>query len=164
MAALDRLPPELTNKIVNLLKRSDTESQTHLRNLRLVNRALSVVATPFVFATVPLWIGMHSLKNLNNIAQHPLLSKLVTKIAFEPLRAIETYDEGELQKSVKDYFDYQNSSLNDSTIAVGQYLAARKRYANEQQFLDRDDTDRRILTLEYRSTRFEYWRKKMLVL
>ncbi|KAG8530198.1 uncharacterized protein KY384_004698 [Bacidia gigantensis] len=146
MASLDRLPPELINKIVDLIEEPDKCPQKHLSRLRLVTRALNAVATPRVFAVMPLWIGLQSLTYLDNVAKRSKLSKFVTKIAFDPIRMIVDYDEEELRGKMKDYFECRKDRLNDSAFALGRYLSSRKDYASKQRFLDFENTDRKILT------------------
>ena len=56
--AMDRFPQELLRLIVEDV---DYES---LESLRLVNKAFAVVGAPFLFETIPVWIGLKSLERL----------------------------------------------------------------------------------------------------
>ena len=66
------LPQEITETIVDHVgKYDDFISRQELRNLRLVNKLFSQLATPLLFQTVPFWLGLSSLKHLTLISEHP---------------------------------------------------------------------------------------------
>ena len=77
------LPPELTQKIIQqVAKYDDYLSHQDLRNLRLVNKSFSYLATPALFQTVPFWIGLKSLEHLTLISEHPQMYAVTCAISF----------------------------------------------------------------------------------
>ena len=66
------LPAELLKAIISEVAISGTnESRVHLKNLRLVNKALAALTMGFLFEEVPLWLGLVSRANLGKISNHP---------------------------------------------------------------------------------------------
>ena len=68
---MDKLPPEILHAILKVLAdRDEHEDRVALGNVRRASRALSNVAAPFLFATIPLWFGPTSVQNLKDLSKH----------------------------------------------------------------------------------------------
>ena len=88
MATLDHLPHELIEIILQYVA-EDYEHVTNkhdLFNLRLTCRTLSNLTTPFYFKSIPLWIGLESLKHLTLLSEHEHFASLVEEVVFSPLQ------------------------------------------------------------------------------
>jgi len=73
---MDKLAPELFKMVMQEVvepQYDDHVSRRNLCNLRLVNQFFAAYIAPTLFYTIPLWVGIKSLQNLTDIAEHPQL-------------------------------------------------------------------------------------------
>ncbi|MCJ1457003.1 hypothetical protein MMC28_007369 [Mycoblastus sanguinarius] len=138
--ALDEVPPELLRMVLELLSRKD------LYNLRLTSKSLASAAALSLFHTITIWLGLKSLEGLTGISEHHHLSQYVRKIIFCPLRFVEFDDESEYTKKLKDWLEYDSSSLNSHAPSYGRHLSAYKSYMEAQKYLTKHAMDVKILS------------------
>ncbi|CAD6592581.1 MAG: hypothetical protein ASARMPREDX12_006257 [Alectoria sarmentosa] len=79
LSFVDRLPPELADKVCSYLPRS-----SDIANIRLVSRFWNNVATPRLLPTVHLIFHPDSFERLAAISRHPVISQHVTHLFYEP--------------------------------------------------------------------------------
>ena len=72
---MERLPREILSLLVEKIAAPATDYDTwaDVAALRRTSKTMASVATPAVFRTVPLWMSLKSLRNLNAIAENPQL-------------------------------------------------------------------------------------------
>ncbi|KAG8530231.1 uncharacterized protein KY384_004731 [Bacidia gigantensis] len=148
---MDRFPQELLKIIVDHVDCfDDHEGRQALKSLRLVSSTFSNLAAVPLFRTVPLWIGLQSLTNLSNIAEHPSLSKYVTKIIFSPLQ-IRTYDnETKRSAEILDRFEVSSNSANEIILSNLKYTQAYGNYRRMQIALATHNQDKKIVVRAFR--------------
>lgn len=130
---LERLPRELLHDIVGRLPRQD------LFCTRLVSKSFATAAASALFQTIPVWLGLKSLKKFEAISEHPQLSQYVKEIVFSPLRFI---DHGSAQQ----YRDQaRNLASHQSSLTSVEHVAAYETYINAQRRLSSQGIDSKIL-------------------
>lgn len=75
---LDQLPVEVVSEICQNIPEAD------IPNVRLTSRFLSGVATPFLLNEIHLVFKRSSFERLLEISQHPVISRSVTSLFYEP--------------------------------------------------------------------------------
>ncbi len=75
---VDRVPPEIAGLICYFSKEEDVP------NLRLVSKFWNNIATPFLLRHVNLVFKPESLQRLLDISRHPVISKQITSLYYEP--------------------------------------------------------------------------------
>ncbi|KAL8741966.1 MAG: hypothetical protein Q9190_005490 [Brigantiaea leucoxantha] len=74
---MDRLPPEILSRVCSFVSRDE------IKDLRLVSRYLSNVATPQLITAIYLIFLPKSFDRMLAISRHPILSQYVTSIVYE---------------------------------------------------------------------------------
>ena len=71
---MDRLPTEILTMIVDdVTRHDDPVTRAALAGLRRSCKRLADLATPYLFKTLPLWLGASSLSNLAEASRHPIM-------------------------------------------------------------------------------------------
>jgi hypothetical protein len=79
---MDKLPPELFVYIAQQLDPAAVADHVALKNLRLVDKKFTVVATPILFSTVHLTRNGSSFKRATRLAEAPELAKHVRRLIY----------------------------------------------------------------------------------
>ena len=145
---MDRLPPELLQKIAKSLPRQE------LFNVRLVNHSLASASAPFLFAVIPLWLGLKSLESLNNVSEHPQLSQYVKTIACSTLHFIDHKPDRPAPEShIRNWLELGTDSSSVHALGVERYMSAYNRFIGNQRNFTKNRLDVKILARAIRRLR-----------
>ena len=97
---IERLPPEIANLTCRSINHED------VLNLRLVSKFWNSVATPFMPGNVNLVFKSESFQRLVDISRHPVISKYITSLYYEPNTLHQYATQNEWEESIfdKSYF------------------------------------------------------------
>ena len=139
------IPPEILQNILQEVLRED------LFRVRLVSRYFASASAPFLFHTVPLWIGLRSLENLTLISESSDLSACVKKIVFSTLRF---KDKGPFTPhfgaEVRQWLSETTETVNIQALAYRRYMSAYQSYIDDQRYLSENGLDVKLLTVALR--------------
>ena len=151
---MDRLPQELLRFIAK-----DVAYES-LEPLRLVNRALAAAAAPFLFESIPLWIGARSLERLTLISEHPQLSKYPKAIAFSPLTFVDDEEDETFHKNkLKDSLEHQTAYA----LTKVKHMSVHRSYVEIERLLSLNALDVTILSRAFsrlpqlQTLQVEFW-------
>ena len=136
---LEKFPRELLDDIVSTLPRQD------LFRVRLVSKTFATAAASSLFQTVPVWLGLKSLKRFEAVSQHPQLSLYVKEIVFSPLRFIDYGSVEEYLDQARDLASHRSSCEDSQVLTSAGHIAAYERYIEEQRCLSSEGIDSKIL-------------------
>lgn len=122
-------------------------AQQDLQSIRLVNRQLAATATPFLFSTIPVWLGLKSLEVLTSLSDHPQLAHHVKTLVISPLRFIEHQDASIYEPSIRSWLvhHYPSSSVSHD-LMLASCMTAYEMYIKRQRILGAKSLDLKILT------------------
>lgn len=141
---IERLPPEVANLICYPIDEEDVP------NLRLVSKFWNNVATPFLPGKVNLIFKPESFQRLLDISRHPVISKQITSLYYEP----NTLDEYTTQKAWEENI-FDSNYLKDleaypSPDASERKLRAWRRNITKIRERPRHDYSKSYLEVAYK--------------
>ena len=121
---MEKLPTEIFQTLMTYIAADDTfATRCDLSSLRQTSRTLSMLIAPNYFDTIPLWMSMRHLENINSISENEQLCKYVRKIEFSPLQIRITPSQEALA-----YYEEQCHTLNDRDLCYAKYKLACRTY------------------------------------
>lgn len=99
---IERLPPEIATLICHSIDKGDVP------NLRSVSKFWNNVATPFLPGNINLVFKPESFQRLLDISQHPVISKQITSLYYEPNTLCEYVTQDDWEKHI-----FDNSYMDD---------------------------------------------------
>jgi len=139
MAARAPLPNEIISLITKHLPRDDLSQARH------ISKAFAAVAAPRLFETIPVWIGLHSLRALTELSQHPQLRHYVKEVAFSPLRFVDHDDQMSYLSRTKASIRLNTDSSNLADLVFMKHKGAYHAFVENQRDLTVDGLDLNIL-------------------
>ena len=136
---LEKFPRELLYTIVSTLPRQD------LFIVRLVSKIFATAAASSLFQTIPVWLGLKSLKRFKAISEHTQLSQYVKEIVFSPLRFIDHGTAEQYLDQIQNLSSHQSSEEDLRALTSAKHLAAYESYIEEQRRLCSQGIDSQIL-------------------
>lgn len=137
---MDRLPQEILRLI------AEEVAYESLEPLRLVNKAFAAAAAPFLFRSIPLWIGVRSLERLTAISEHPQLSQYPKEIFFSPFAFLIYENDIAYRDKVEGLLRQQHISASMCALTVAKHMSAHRSYTEMQRFLSLNALDFKILS------------------
>lgn len=136
---VEKFPRELLYDIVSILPRQD------LFSVRLVSKTFATAATSSLFQTVPVWLGLKSLKQFKAISEHPQIYQYVKEIVFSPLRFIDHGSADQYLDQTRNLASHGSSCEEFQVLTSAGHIAAYKSYIQAQRHLSSQGIDSKIL-------------------
>lgn len=137
---LEEFPQELLDDIVSTLPRQD------LLRVRLVSKTFAAAAASSLFQTIPVWLGLKSLKRFKAISEHAQLSLFVKEIVFSPLRFIDHGSAEQYLDQTRKLASHGSSQGDSQSLTSAKHINAYKSYIKAQRRLSYEGLDSKILT------------------
>lgn len=113
------LPPEI---VTNILRRLPNEDN---KNVRLVSKGLSGVATCFLFETVYISTKLRDREVFTAVSEHPVFSQHVKEVVYESTNIVLAEDDKAFKPNRSSYTRFLNYHLNSRHLSG----IRRKRYS-----------------------------------